>query len=52
MTLIDAIFASGNSDQHDLADEFIGDGTALIRLRRRRLTGGSKEIHGAWDGYY
>ena len=52
MTLIDLIFASGNSDQHDLDQEYVGDGTKSIRLRRRRFSGGSKAIYGGWRGYY
>ena len=52
MTLIDSIFCSGNSDQHDLDVTYTGDGTAAIRMRRRRLGGGAKEIFGRWDGYY
>jgi len=52
MILLDSIFASGNSDQHDLNENFIGDGTKRILLRRRRLTGGASEIFGRWEGYY
>ncbi len=52
MTIIDVIFASGTSDQHDLRSEFIGDGTALIRMRRLRFSGGSKLIFGRWEGYH
>jgi len=52
MQIIDAIFASGNSDQHDLNDQFTGDGTAKIRMRIRRLSGGSKDVFCRWEGYY
>ena len=52
MTIIDTIFASGGSDQHDLRATFTGDGTASIRLRRLRFSGGSKQIFGRWEGYY
>ncbi len=52
MVIIDVIFASGTSDQHDLRSEFIGDGTALIRMRRLRFSGGSKLIFGRWEGYH
>ncbi len=52
MVIIDVIFASGTSDQHDLRSEFVGDGTALIRMRRLRFSGGSKEIFGRWEGYH
>ena len=52
MEIIDVIFASGTSDQHDLRSEFLGDGTALIRMRRLRFSGGSKQIFGRWEGYH
>lgn len=52
LDVIDVIFASGTSDQHDLAEAFTGDGTAAIRMRRRRFSGGSKEIFGRWEGYF
>lgn len=52
MSIIDVIFASGTSDQHDLRSEFVGDGTALIRMRRLRFSGGSKLIFGRWEGYH
>lgn len=51
LNIIDVIFASGTSDQHDLRSEFIGDGTFSIRMRRKRYSGGSKEIFGRWEGY-
>jgi hypothetical protein len=50
--LLDIIFASGNSDQHDLDDTFAGNGTRSILIRRRRLSGGSKLIYGKFGGYY
>ena len=52
MTIIDMIFCSGSGDQHDLRATSIGDGTKAIRMRRRRFSGGSKEIFGRWEGYY
>jgi len=52
MILIDTIFASGNSDQHDLNVFYTGDGSRAIRLIRKRLTGGAKWIQGGWEGYY
>jgi len=51
MTIIDAIFTNGNSDQHLLAEEIEGNGTKAIRMRRRTLTGGSYLIFGRWEGY-
>lgn len=52
MTIIDVIFANGSSDQHDLYQVVIGDGTKTIRMRRRRFSGGSKWTFGRWEGYY
>lgn len=52
MEIIDVIFANGTSDQHDLNDQFTGDGTRAIRMRRIRFSGGSKQMFGRWEGYY
>lgn len=52
MTIIDVIFSNGQSDEHDLNSEFVGDGTRAIRMRRQRLGGGSASIFGRWEGYY
>lgn len=52
MEIIDVIFASGDSDQHDLDENFLGDGIKAVRMRRNRLGGGSKQIFGRWEGYY
>lgn len=51
LNIIDVIFASGTSDQHDLREEFLGDGTLAVRMRRKRYSGGAKEIFGRWEGY-
>ena len=50
--IIDVIFTSGNADQHDLNESYIGNGTRAILIRRRRLSGGSKNIFGRWEGYF
>lgn len=52
MTVIAVLFVSGTSDQVDLNDYFTGNGTRAIRMRRRRLSGGSKEMFAKWEGYY
>lgn len=52
MTIIDTIFCDGTSDQHDLNQTYLGDGTKSIRLIRKRLSGGSTLIFGRWEGYY
>jgi len=52
MEIIDTIFCNGSSDQHDLNGSYLGDGTAQIKLRRRRLSGGAVQIFGRWEGYY
>ena len=53
MEIIDVIFSDGHSDQHDLNDEFEGDGTAQIVMRRAGLGSSSARwIFGRWEGYY
>jgi len=52
MEIIDTIFCDGSSDQHDLNDSFLGDGTKKIRMNRKRLSGGSVMLFGRWEGYY
>lgn len=53
MTIIDVIFCNGTSDQHDLSENIIGDGTKSIRLRRRDLNiFSSSDIFARWEGYY
>ena len=51
LEIIDVIFAKGSSDQHDLLQEFVGDGTRAILLRRERLDGGSRLMFGRWEGF-
>lgn len=52
MTIISLIFTSGTTQQVDLNEVIIGDGIKAIRMRRRRLGGGGKEMFGSWEGYY
>jgi hypothetical protein len=52
MIIIDYIYVIGTSIQHDLNESYIGDGIKSIRLRRRRVSGGSSEIFAKWEGYY
>ncbi|RLI54447.1 MAG: hypothetical protein DRP09_13060 [Candidatus Thorarchaeota archaeon] len=52
MTIIDVLFVSGSSNQHDLNAVFTGNGTRAIRMRRRRLDGGARRIFARWEGYY
>ncbi|HNR90701.1 MAG TPA: hypothetical protein PKM65_20360 [Spirochaetota bacterium] len=53
MTLLEAIYINGSSNQFDLAYESpIGNGTRAILLRRSRLIGGSVEVFAKWEGYY
>lgn len=52
MTIIDVIFCNGVSDQHDLNQKYEGNGIKTIRMRRKRLGGGSRWIFGRWEGYY
>jgi len=52
MIIIEVMFVGGNSYQKDLNDFFVGNGIRAIRMRRRRLSGGSKNIFARWEGYY
>lgn len=52
MSIIDTIFCSATSDQHDLNETFLGDGTRKIRMTRRRLSGGAVILFGRWEGYF
>lgn len=54
MTLIRAGYVYGNNFEFTLDPDslvYTGNGTRAIRLRRRRLDGGSAEVAGFWDGY-
>lgn len=51
MTLIEVIYTNGASNQIALDEQYVGDGTAAIRLRRTNLTGGNVEITAKWIGY-
>ncbi len=52
MEIIDVIFCSGTSSQHDLNVDYVGDGVKAIRMRRKRLSGGAKWVFGRWEGFY
>jgi len=52
MTIIDVIFVNGSGGQHDLNERYVGDGTKVVRMRRKRLSGGSAKLFGRWEGYY
>lgn len=51
LNIIDVIFTGGNSFEHNLSQDFTGDGTRRIVLRRRRLSGGAVEVFGKWQGF-
>lgn len=51
LNVIDVVFTSGDSDQHDLDITFTGDGTRRILMRRKRLSGGAVSMFGRWEGY-
>ena len=51
LNIIDVIFVSGISGQHDLLATFIGNGTRRILMRRKRLDGGAKSMFGRWEGF-
>lgn len=51
LTPIVAIIGSGTSNQADINDDFVGNGTRRIVMRRRRFDGGSRTIFARWKGY-
>jgi len=53
MEIIDVIFSDGQSDQHDLNAEYIGDETKRIIMRRTGIgSSNARLIFGRWEGYY
>lgn len=50
--LIAVGYVADNNFQFDLNAQYIGDGTARIRLARTRLDAGTRETFGRWEGYY
>lgn len=51
LNLISAIYVNGSSFQNSVTDEFVGNGTRRIVMRRNPLAGGSREIYGRWKGF-
>jgi hypothetical protein len=52
MTIIAVLFVNSSSAFLELDEDYTGNGTRTIRLRRRRLGGGAKLIFAKWEGYY
>ena len=53
MEIIDVIFSDGQSDQHDLNANYLGDGTKRIIMRRTGLgSANARIVFGRWEGYY
>lgn len=51
MVIIAVVFANGSGGYQALQQEYTGDGTKRIVLRRRRLDGGAKLMFARWEGY-
>jgi len=51
LILIDAIYLDGGSNKFDEDYEIVGDGTKLVRLRRRTFTADPREMYAKWEGY-
>ena len=51
LILIDAIYLNGGSNKFDEDYSIIGDGTKLVRLRRRTFTADPREMYAKWEGY-
>lgn len=52
MTLIAVGYVSDNNFQFDLNVSYTGDGTRNIKMRRTRISSGTREVFGKWEGYY
>lgn len=50
-TLLRVMYLSGSNYEYVLVDEYTGDGTLAIILRRERSDAENVEVFGAWDGY-
>lgn len=48
---IGRIYSNGSSNQVDISEDFVGNGTRRILLRRRALGGGAREISTTWTGF-
>jgi len=51
LTRISSLFVSGQSDNAPVNQEFIGDGTRRIILRRRGYSGSAREMFAQWIGF-
>jgi hypothetical protein len=51
-TLLGILYVNGSNGSQAVNRGFIGDGNAIITLRRERLSGGAIEVFGVWQGYY
>jgi len=51
MTLIRMMFLGTSNWEFSLDNQFVGDGTAAIRMRRDRLDNGADFVAGFWDGF-
>lgn len=48
---LEVIYANGSSENFELDDDFVGDGTACVRMRRTNLTGGNVDMFARWVGF-
>lgn len=51
MSIIRIAYLADNTIEFLFEEQFVGDGTAAIRLRRTRLDSGVREVFGAWEGF-
>jgi hypothetical protein len=52
MTLVRTGYVRDGNFEFSLDNEYTGDGTALMRVRRTRFSGGALEMAAFFDGYY
>lgn len=51
LTLVAVLYVNGNSAQVNVNQEFVGNGTRRIVMRRDTFGGGSREVFGRWSGF-
>ena len=51
LNIISTIYVNGSSYQNSISQEFTGNGTRRIVMRRNVFAGASREVYGRWKGF-
>jgi hypothetical protein len=51
LTWVDTLYVNGEDSQHSIGEEFTGNGTRRMVMRRRGYTASAREMSGRWYGY-